>query len=49
MSTEGALTELGRCAGRQFDPDLVNAFRQAISTAPPSSPLAPGQGQITKA
>ena len=49
MSTEGALTELDRCAGRQFDPYLVNAFRQAISKAPPGSPLAPGQGQITNA
>jgi diguanylate cyclase (GGDEF)-like protein len=49
MSTEGALTELDRCAGKQFDPALVNAFRQAISTAPPDSPLASGQGQITKA
>ena len=49
MSTEGALTELDRCAGGQFDPDVVNAFRHAITTAPPDSPLAPGQDQISKA
>jgi diguanylate cyclase (GGDEF)-like protein len=31
MSVEGALAELRRCAGTQFDPTVVDAFRVAIA------------------
>jgi two-component system, cell cycle response regulator len=37
QSTESALTELGACAGSQFDPSVVSAFRAVIEarvTAP---------------
>jgi HD-GYP domain-containing protein (c-di-GMP phosphodiesterase class II) len=34
MSTEDALIELRRCAGSQFDPDVVEAMVAVISAAP---------------
>jgi len=32
MPREEALAELGRCAGTQFDPDVVEAFRAVLAT-----------------
>lgn len=32
MAPEQALAELRRCAGRQFDPDLVERFAEAVNT-----------------
>ena len=37
MSIEGALAELDRCAGTQFDPQVVAAFRPALVAAPSHS------------
>ncbi len=34
MSREGALAELRRCAGGQFDPDVVEAFCRTLDTQP---------------
>jgi HD-GYP domain-containing protein (c-di-GMP phosphodiesterase class II) len=33
MSTEGALAELRRCAGDQFDSRVVEAFAVAMATS----------------
>jgi HD-GYP domain-containing protein (c-di-GMP phosphodiesterase class II) len=37
MPEEDARAELLRCAGTQFDPEVVEAFLQAISAPPLSS------------
>jgi len=34
LTREEALAELARCAGTQFDPDLVEVFIQTVSTLP---------------
>ena len=34
MSTEGAVSELRRCSGSQFDPDVVDALVAAIADGP---------------
>ena len=36
MSAEQALEELSRCAGGQFDPEIVSAFRAARVAAVPA-------------
>ena len=40
MSPEGALSELRRCAGSQFDPDVVDAIVAAFSQAPVAPPAS---------
>jgi HD-GYP domain-containing protein (c-di-GMP phosphodiesterase class II) len=35
MTPREALTELRRCAGTQFDPDVVTAFGQALAHGGP--------------
>lgn len=37
-SRDGALAELQRCAGTQFDPDVVRAFQSAMARMPSGSP-----------
>jgi diguanylate cyclase (GGDEF)-like protein len=36
MSQEAALTEIGRCAGGQFDPEVVRAFFAAVGALQPA-------------
>ena len=40
LSTEEALAELERCAGTQFDPELVAALVEEVAAQPPSAVLA---------
>jgi diguanylate cyclase (GGDEF)-like protein len=40
LSTEEAVAELERCAGTQFDPELVAALVEEVAAAPPSAVLA---------
>ena len=40
LSTEEALAELERCAGTQFDPELVAALVEEVTASPPSAVLA---------
>ena len=42
-SREEALQELARCAGTQFDPCLVKAFRQVVGSAPLPAEQFPGE------
>ncbi len=37
-SRDAALAELQRCAGTQFDPDVVRAFQSAMARMPSGSP-----------
>lgn len=41
QSEEWALRELERCAGTQFDPDVVAAFGRALASGFPEDPAAP--------
>jgi putative nucleotidyltransferase with HDIG domain len=42
MVTEQALAELRRCAGSQFDPQVVGAFERCLLRAPGRDPGCPG-------
>ena len=46
-STSDALTELRRCKGTQFDPDVVNAFCAAIETELAAAAATPEPEAIT--
>jgi putative nucleotidyltransferase with HDIG domain len=38
-TTEDALTELERCAGTQFDPEIVSAFAEELGLVPDRAPV----------
>ena len=45
-SVESALEELARCAGSQFDPDVVAAFREELGYGPIRSPISSLKDQL---
>ena len=45
-SVESALEELAKCAGSQFDPDVVAAFREELGYGPIRSPISSLKDQL---